>query len=88
MEEIQARSLALKSSQGMENLAQLKARQNEIRYQSGEDLTVVLDSRKEVLTLKKQTIIKYLDYNKAVLKLREIAGDLGHTYVDEKSWQQ
>jgi hypothetical protein len=86
---IQEKSVALKNSQGLETLARLKANQNEIRYQSGEvPLTIVLESRKEVLTFQKDTLNKALDYDKAVLQLRENSGDLGHTYVDEKSWQK
>ena len=73
----------------MENLARLKAQQNEIRYQSGEaPLTVVLESRKEVLTVQKETLRRGLDYDKAVLELRQISGDLGYSYVDANSWQK
>jgi hypothetical protein len=86
--DVQEKSVVLKNGQALENLARLKARQNEVRYQSGEDLTVVLESRREVLSVKKETLHKSLDYDKAVLKLRESSGDLGHTYVDEKSWQK
>ncbi len=88
VEDIQGKGLALKNSQAMEDLAKLKARQNEIRYQSGEDLAVLLDSRREVLTVKKDTLAKALEYDKAVLQLRELSGDLGYTYVDEKAWQK
>jgi outer membrane protein TolC len=86
---IQEDSLTLKNSRTLEELAQLKANQNDIRYQSGDaPLTVVLESRKEVLTIQKETLRRSLDYNRAVLQLRENSGDLGHTYVDEKSWQK
>jgi len=86
--DMQEKSVALKNTQALENLARLKARQNEVRYQSGENLTVVLESRREVLSVKKETLRRGLEYDKAVLKLRESSGDLGHTYVDEKSWQK
>lgn len=86
---IQEDSVTLKNSRTLENLAQLKASQNDIRYQSGEaPLTVVLESRKEVLTIRKDTLRKGLEYDKAILQLRENSGDLGHTYVDENSWQK
>ena len=86
---MQEKSVALKNAQTLENLARLKAHQNEVRYQSGEaPLTVVLESRKEVLTVQKETLNRALEYDKAVLQLRENSGDLGHTYVDEKSWQK
>ena len=49
--DMQEKSVALKNAQTLENLARLKARQSEVRYQSGEaPLTVVLESRREVLT--------------------------------------
>jgi outer membrane protein TolC len=86
--EMQEKSVAMKNAQALENLAQLKARQSEVRYQSAEDLTIVFESRREVLSVKKEVLSKSLEYEKAVLKLRELSGDLGHTYVDEKSWQQ
>ena len=86
---IQEDSLTLKNSRTLEELAQLKAHQNDIRYQSGDaPLTVVLESRKEVLTIQKETLRRSLDYNKAVLQLRENSGDLGHSYVDANSWQK
>jgi hypothetical protein len=86
--DIQEKSVAMKNAQALENLARLKARQNEVRYQSGGDLTVVLDSRREVLSFKKETLRKSLDYDMAVLKLRELSGDLGNSYVDANSWQK
>jgi outer membrane protein TolC len=89
LELIQGRSVALKNAQTMESLARLKAQQNEVRYQSGEaPLTVVLESRKEMLTVQKETLRRALDYDKAVLKHRENSGDLGYSYVDANSWQK
>ena len=86
---IQEKSVALKNAQALENLARLKAHQSEVRYQSGEaPLTVVLDSRKEVLAAQKETLRRGLEYDKAVLKLRENSGDLGYSYVDANSWQK
>jgi outer membrane protein TolC len=86
---VQDRSVALKNAQAMESLVRLKAQQNDIRYQSGEaPLTVVLESRKEVLTVQKETLRRGLDYDKAVLKLRENSGDLGYSYVDANAWQK
>jgi hypothetical protein len=87
--EVQEKSVALKSAQALEDLARLKAQQNDVRYQSGEaPLTVVLDSRKEVLAFQKETLRRALEYDKAVLKLRESSGDLGYSYVDANSWQK
>jgi outer membrane protein TolC len=87
--DIQGKKVTWKNAETLENLARLKAHQTEVRYQSGESpLNVALDSRKEVLKIRKETLRRALDFDKAVLELRENSGDLGHTYVDEKSWQK
>jgi outer membrane protein TolC len=86
---IHEKSVLLKNVQTRESLTRLKARQNEIRYQSGEaPLSVVLENRIEVLTVQKEVLNRTLEFDTAVLQLRENSGDLGHTYVDEKSWQK
>jgi len=88
-EDMQDKSVVLKNARTMESLAQLKAHESDVRYQSGEaPLTAVLDSRKEVLQAQKESLQRGLDYDKAVLQFRENSGDLGHTYVDENSWQK
>jgi outer membrane protein TolC len=87
--DIHEKQVALKSSQAREELARLKARQKEVMYQSGEvPLSVFLESRKEVLEAQKATVRNGLMYDMAVLKLRELSGDLGYTYVDANSWQK
>ncbi len=87
--EIQEKQVALKNAQAREELARLKAHQQEVRYQSGEaPLSVFLESRKEVLLIQKETVRSGLAYDMAVLKLRELSGDLGYTYVDANSWQK
>jgi outer membrane protein TolC len=86
--DIQEKDMALKVARSQEELARLKNHQDEIRYQSGEVLLpVALKSRKQVLEAKKDTVSKNLAYEKAVLHLREISGDLGETYVRADSWQ-
>ena len=88
-EKVQEAALTLQTAQSNLELAQLKNRQQEIRYQSGGViLPVVLDSRKEILEIKQSILGKTLDYDKAVLALRQISGDLGHTYVNANSWQK
>jgi outer membrane protein TolC len=85
---IQEKKMALKVAQSKKELARLKAQQDEIRYRSGEvPLPVILASRKEVLEAEKDTAQQRLNYNKAVLNLREISGDLGYSYVHASSWQ-
>jgi outer membrane protein TolC len=89
VDSLQAKSLAIKIAQSKEELVRLKAHQNEVRYQSGEvTLPVSLESRKQVLEAQKETLTKSLEYDLAVLMLRELSGDLGNTYVDANSWQK
>ena len=86
---LQNAAMALKLAQSQEELARLKAHQQEIRYESGDaPLPVFLESRKGILEAQKTTTLKTLDYNKAVLALRQISGDLGNSYVHASSWQK
>jgi len=86
--EIQDKNLALEVARSKEEVARLKAHQDEIRYHSGEvRLPVILASRSKVLQAEKDTVQQLLNYDKAVLKLRQISGDLGHSYVHASSWQ-
>jgi outer membrane protein TolC len=89
VDDIQKNIVALKMAQAKEELARLKANQNEVRYQSGEvTLPVSLESRKQVIEAQMATLSQTMSYDLAVLKLRELSGDLGNTYVDAKSWQK
>jgi outer membrane protein TolC len=86
---VQEIGVLLKNAQSLEELARLKAQQQEVRYHSGEvPLSVFLESRIEVLRAQKTTLIQGLEYDLEVLKLREISGDLGNTYVDARTWQK
>jgi outer membrane protein TolC len=88
-ENLRSAAAAKKAAQAQEELARLRQRQSEIRYQSGgEPLTVYLEGRKVLLDAQKNTIMKARDYDLAVLGLRHFTGDLGATYVDQSSWQQ
>ncbi len=75
----------LKLSQGQEELARLKARQSEIRYQAGEPLGLWLGGRKAHLEARRQTALKALDYDLSALALRHLSGDLVSRYLDESS---
>lgn len=81
-------AVARKMAQAQEELAQLQERQSTIRYQSGgEPVTFFLAGRKKYLEAQKNTLLKSLDYDLAVLNLRQISGDLSYTYVNATSWQ-
>jgi outer membrane protein TolC len=88
-EDLRGADAARKVSQSQLELARLRERQAEIRYQSGgEPLPVYLDGRRSYLETQKAAALKEMEYDKAVLTVRHLSGDLGSTYVDSKSWQQ
>ncbi len=88
-ENVRAADVSRKSAQTQEELARLKERQSEIRYHSGgEPLAVYLDGRKGLVGAQKNAFLKTLDYDLAVIKLRQLSGELDASYVDASSWQQ
>jgi outer membrane protein TolC len=88
-EDLGAAAASLKMAQSQEELARLKERQGEIRYQSGaEILPTWLAARKATVESQKNAAGKALDYDEMVLSLRQFSGDLGYSYVDPKSWQK
>lgn len=89
LEKIHENSVVLKNAQTLEELARLKSQQQEVRYHSGEvPLAVFLESRSEFLKAQKETLRRGLEYDHAVLRFRELSGDLGNTYVDANAWQK
>jgi outer membrane protein TolC len=88
-ENLRASDVARKAAQSQEELALLKERQGDIRYHSGgEPLTALLGGRRSLVEAKRNTSLKTLDYDLAVLMMRHLSGDLGTSYVDASSWQQ
>jgi outer membrane protein TolC len=86
---VQNTALALQLAQSKLELVQLKARQQETSYQSGGVLLpMVIDSRNMVLDAKSEVLEKAGEHDKAALALRQISGDLGHTYVNASSFQK
>jgi len=79
---------ALQAAQSSVELAQLQVRQKEISYHSGGiPLSEFLESRIKVWEAKRKLGTSTLDYERAVLALRQISGDLGHSYVHATSFQ-
>ncbi len=88
-EDLNSAAATLKLAQSQEELARLKERQGEIRYQSGaETLPTWLAARKAILESQKSAAGKALEYDGMVLNLRQFSGDLGYSYVDPNSWQK
>ena len=79
----------LKITKSQEELTRLKERQAEIFYNSGTDqLPAWLEARKASLEAQKNSFTKSLEYDDLILSLRQFSGDLGTSYVDQKSWQK
>jgi outer membrane protein TolC len=88
-ENVRAADASRKAARAQEELARLKERQSQIRYHSGgEPLAVYLDGRKILAEAQKNTFLKNLDYDLALVKLRQLSGDLDASYVDASSWRQ
>jgi len=88
-EDLKGAAGALKLAQSKEEVARLKERQAEIRYQSGgKTLDTWLDARNEAIEAQKITANRALEYDEYILNLRKISGDLGYSYVDQNSWQK
>lgn len=88
-ENIGGAASGLKIAKSQEELARLKERQAEIRYNSGTDqLPGWLEARKATLEAQKGSVSKALEHDELILDLRQFSGDLGDSYVDQKSWQK
>lgn len=88
-ENLRVAEVSRKAALDLEELARLKERQGEIRYHSGgEPLSIYLEGRKNLADAQRNMLRKKLDCDLAALRLRHLSGDLGASYVDEKSWQQ
>jgi outer membrane protein len=87
-EKAQDAASALQIAKSKVELAQLKARQTEISYQSGGvTLPEDLKARRALLEAQKKAENNALDYGLTALTLRRISGDLGHAYVHASSSQ-
>jgi outer membrane protein TolC len=88
-ENISGSAAGLKIAKSQEELTRLKERQAEIFYNSGTDqLPAWLEARKASLEAQKGSFTKALAYDDLILNLRQFSGDLGASYVDQKSWQK
>ncbi|MFI5330001.1 MAG: TolC family protein [Desulfobaccales bacterium] len=88
-ENISGSAAGLKIAKSQEELTRLKERQAEIFYNSGTDqLPAWLEARKANLEAQKGSFNKALEYDDLIMSLRQFSGDLGASYVDQKSWQK
>jgi len=76
---------SLKIVHSQEKLAELRKRQTEISYNAGRiGLTDLLAVRRAVLENQKNLVRQSLEYDKSVLAVRALSGDLVRRYVDIK----
>jgi outer membrane protein TolC len=86
--EVQEAAAAAKLSQSQEEVARLKERQAQIRYQAGSvQLPDYLAGRKGLLEAEKSRAMKAMSYDAALLNFRLISGDLSQSYVEQNAWQ-
>jgi outer membrane protein TolC len=86
--EVQEAAAAAKLSQSQEEVARLKERQAQIRYQAGSvQLPDYLAGRKGLLEAEKSRAMKAMNYDAALLNFRLISGDLSQSYVEQNAWQ-
>jgi outer membrane protein TolC len=86
--EVQEAAAGEKLSQSQEEVARLKERQAQIRYQAGSlELPDYLAGRKGLLEAQKSRAMKLMNADAALLNFRLISGDLGQNYVEQNAWQ-
>jgi outer membrane protein TolC len=86
--EVQEAAAAAKLSRSQEEVARLRERQAQIRYQAGSiQLPDYLAGRKGLLEAEKNGAMKAMNADAALLNFRLISGDLGQSYVDQNAWQ-
>ncbi len=79
-------AMQLKMSQSQLELAMLRGKQLEVRYRNlGEPFPISLEGEKGIIEVRKNVIMKTLEYDQAKFALRHLSNDLVLHYVDENS---
>ncbi len=88
-EKVNTAATALRVSQAQAELARLKETQGETLYRTAEkDFSVLMAARQTRVKAQMDAVKKALDYDLAVLELRQLAGDLVYHYVHENQFQK
>jgi outer membrane protein TolC len=88
-ENFTAAATALRVSQAQAELARLKESQAETLYRTAEkDYSVLLMARQNRVKAQMNAVKKVLDYDLALLELRQLSGDLVYHYVDETKFKE
>lgn len=89
LEKLRDARTQLKLAGSQEELASLLERQSRIAYDSGrENLATVLTQRRRHLDARKNSLAKELEYEKSVLALRTLSGNLLKRYVNPDSYEK
>lgn len=71
-----------------EKLASLKVKQNHLKYLNDEKLfSALLKSRIAETGARKETLKRTLEYNRAIIKMRYLSGDLFNAFVKITPWE-
>ncbi len=83
---LKAAAAARRLARSQLELARLKERQEEIKFQGGAALTQALAGQRGRLEAEAQVVLKDLEHDRALLELRHLSGDLVKRYVSEHAW--
>lgn len=86
VDKLQAAAAARELARSQVELARLKERQAELRFQGGEPLSVALAAQRSRLEAEAQLISRELEHDLALLEVRALSGDLVKAYVSERDW--
>lgn len=86
VDKLQAAAAARDLARSQVELARLKERQADLRFQGGEPLSVALAAQRSRLEAEAQLISRELEHDQALLEVRALSGDLVKAYVSERDW--
>lgn len=83
---LKAAAAARQLARSQLELARLKERQEEVKFQGGAPLVQALAGQRGRLEVESQVVLRDLEHDRAVLEVRHLSGDLVKRYVSENSW--
>ncbi|MCL6620994.1 MAG: TolC family protein [Syntrophobacterales bacterium] len=86
VDKLQAAAATRELARSQVELARIKERQAELRFQGGEPLSLALAAQRSRLEAEAQLIARELEHDQALLEVRALAGELVTPYVSEKNW--
>jgi outer membrane protein TolC len=86
VDKLQAAAATRELARSQVELARLKERQAELRFQGGEPLSLALAAQRSRLEAEAQLIARELEHDQALLEVRALSGELVTPYVSERNW--